>query len=132
MLVTEGGDVYYAGWREVGSFTQGGGSHGASPVLKNKGVKQASIMFSNLLMVTESGQVYVYGLDQGGAIGGAVTGGTPSTLSLTGVKQVAAGYNFSAFLMNNGSVKILGDNSNGQHGQNNTSAVTGFSTVTIN
>lgn len=132
VLVTEGGDVYYAGWREVGSFTQGGGSHGASPVLKNKGVKQASIMFSNLLMVTESGQVYVYGLDQGGAIGGAVTGGTPSTLSLTGVKQVAAGYSFSAFLMNDGSVKILGDNSNGQHGQNNTSAVTGFSTVTIN
>ncbi|MBO4261882.1 MAG: hypothetical protein J5921_04615, partial [Clostridia bacterium] len=131
VLVDEAGTAYYAGWRDIGSFVQGGGSHGAGIVLQNKGCTQASIFFSNMLMLTETGAVYVYGLNEGGAIGSAVTGGASSCLISSGVKQVAAGFGFSAFLMNDGTVKILGDNSCGQHGNGNTNETGGFTTVKV-
>ena len=133
VMVTESGKLYYAGWRDLAGFTQGPGSFGAA-LLMNSGVESASILFSNVLIKMKNGSVYVYGLDQGGAIGGAVTGGTPAELDLkTSLKasQVAAGYGFSAFLLSNGTVKILGDNSFGQHGSGNTAANAGYSTVTV-
>ena len=131
VLVNEAGTAYYSGWRDIASFTQGSGSHGAQAILTGKSVSQASIMFSNMLMRTESGAVYVYGLDQGGGINGAVTDGSSKRLIASGVKQVAAGYGFSAFLMNNGTVRILGDNSCGQHANGGTAETSGYTTVTV-
>ena len=131
ILVTEDGKLYYAGWRDLASFTQGSGSHGAA-LLESKNVASASILFSNMLILMKDGTVRVYGLNQGNGIGGATVNGVTADLDLGGtVKGVAAGYGFSAFLMNDGKVKILGENNFGQHGNGSTSEVTGFSTVTV-
>ncbi|MBR5060157.1 MAG: CotH kinase family protein [Clostridia bacterium] len=130
VLVTEDGKLYYSGWRDLANFTQGPGSHGPA-LLVNGGVESASIQYCNLLIKLKSGAVYVYGLNEGGAIGGAVTGGEAAELISSGVAQVAAGHSFSAFLMNNGTIKILGDNSCGQHGIGNTAANAGYSTISV-
>ncbi|MBO7398277.1 MAG: hypothetical protein J6V10_04225, partial [Clostridia bacterium] len=106
-------------------------SHGAA-LLESKNVASASILFSNMLILMKDGTVRVYGLNQGNGIGGATVNGVTADLDLGGtVKGVAAGYGFSAFLMNDGKVKILGENNFGQHGNGGTSAVNGLSTVTV-
>jgi hypothetical protein len=143
ILVTEDGKLYYAGWRELASFTQGSGSHGAA-LLESKNVVSASILFSNVVILMKNGTVKVYGgignyansagvsFNFADAIGGTAINGITADLDLGGtVKGVAAGFGFSAFLMADGKVKILGDNSCGQHGNGGTSAVNGFSTVTV-
>ncbi len=116
LSVTENGDLYYAGWRELNGFAQGGGNTPAFQKLMS-GVASASVYFSDVAILSESGGVYVYGLNNGGSIGTVVTGGMPRRLSVgDGVIAVAAGHNFTAYLYEDGSVRVKGDNTYGQAG----------------
>jgi hypothetical protein len=120
LVVTESGDLYYAGWRDLGSFSQGGGNNPSFRQLMS-GVETASVYFGDVAILSESGDVYVYGLNNGGAIGSAVTGGTPRKLNVgDGVIAVAAGHNFTAYLYEDGSVRVKGDNTYGQAGTGKT------------
>lgn len=115
LAVTENGDLYYAGWREFNSFNQGGGNN---PTLRKvmSGVEAADIYFANLVILSETGDAYVYGFNQEGGIGSsAVTGGITKKI-YSGVVDVAAGYGFTAYFCDDGSIRILGDNTYGQGG----------------
>ncbi len=114
LAVTEKGDLYYAGWRDFNSFNQGGGNN---PTLRKvmSGVEKADIYFSNMVILSENGDAYVYGLNQDGGIGSPVTGGTCKKI-YSGVVDVAAGYSFTAYFCDDGSIRVLGDNTYGQSG----------------
>ncbi len=115
VVVTENGDLYYAGWREFNSFNQGGGNN---PTLRKvmSGVEKADIYHSNMVILTENGDAYVYGFNQDGGIGSsAVTGGTPQKI-YSSVLDVTAGYGFTAFFCDDGTIRVLGDNTYGQGG----------------
>ena len=114
LAVDHTGQLYYAGWRTVQGFNQGGGNNPTlAPVMK--GVKKADIYFGNMVILSEDGKAYVYGLNTEGGIGSVVTDGKPKQI-LEGVLDVAAGYGFTAYLMEDGTLCILGDNSFGQAG----------------
>ena len=114
LAVDHTGQLYYAGWRTVQGFNQGGGNNPTlAPVMKN--VKKADIYFGNMVILADDGKAYVYGLNTEGGIGSTVTDGTPKQI-LEGVLDVAAGYGFTAYLMEDGTLRILGDNSFGQAG----------------
>lgn len=115
LAVTENGDLYYAGWRDFDSFNQGGGNN---PTLRKVmgGVEMADIYFANLVILSENGDAYVYGFNQEGGIGSsAVTGGIAKKI-YSGVVDVAAGYGFTAYFCDDGSIRVLGDNTYGQGG----------------
>lgn len=119
LAVDHTGKLYYAGWRTVNGFGQGGGNNPTfAPVME--GVKKADIYFGNMVILAESGNAYVYGLNTENGIGdSAVTDGTPK-LVMEGVLDVAAGYGFTAYLMEDGTVRIQGNNSYGQAGNGTT------------
>ena len=115
LAVNAAGKLYYAGWRELGSFNQGGGNNPTFAHVMD-GVVKADIYFANMVILTKTGDAYVYGLNTEHGIGSsAVTGGTPKKI-LSGVADVAAGYGFTAYLMKDGTLYIQGDNSYGQAG----------------
>ncbi len=115
LAVDHTGQLYYAGWRTVNGFGQGGGNNPTmAPVMS--GVKKADIYFGNMVILSDDGKAYVYGLNTEGGIGNlAITDGTPRQI-LEGVLDVAAGYGFTAYLMEDGTLCILGDNNFGQAG----------------
>lgn len=118
LVVTESGDLYYAGWRTVNGFGQGGGNSPAFQKLMG-GVATASIYHGDMTILCDNGDVYVYGLNTGGCIGGMVTSGKPKLLlsgSTDGVVCAVAGYNFTAYLYEDGSIRVKGDNGYGQSG----------------
>jgi alpha-tubulin suppressor-like RCC1 family protein len=85
-----------------------------------KNVKKADIYFGNMVVLSEDGKAYVYGLNTENGIGdSAYTDGTPRQV-LEGVLDVAAGYGFTAYLMEDGTVRIQGNNSYGQAGNGTT------------
>lgn len=72
-----------------------------------------------MTILCDNGDVYVYGLNTGGCIGGMVTSGKPKLLlsgSTDGVVCAVAGYNFTAYLYEDGSIRVKGDNGYGQSG----------------
>ena len=129
ILVDEEGRLYYAGWRSINGFGQGNGTAGAAQ-LSISDVSKASIHFGNMIILTERGEAYVYGINTGNAIGGTYTSGVPHKLVSSGVKDVAAGYDFIAYQLEDGSIKITGGNAYGQGGNGSTSEYVS-STVTI-
>ncbi len=115
LAVDTDGQLFYAGWRSLHSFNQGGGN---APILAAvmTDVKKADIYFGNMVILTEMGDAYVYGLNTDGGIGSApVTYGEPRKF-LSGVMDVAAGYGFTAYLMEDGRILIQGSNAFGQAG----------------
>ena len=115
LAVTESGELYYAGWRTVQGFGQGGGNNPTLASIMDGAVK-ADIFFGNMVILTKNGDAYVYGLNTDNGIGDAsVTNGMPKKI-LSGVADVAAGYGFTAYLMKDGTIRIQGDNSYGQAG----------------
>ncbi len=115
VAVNESGKLYYAGWRSVNGFGQGGGNNPTMAHMMDGTVK-ADIFFGNMVILTENGDAYVYGLNTTSGIGGAaITDGTPKKI-LSGVADVAAGYGFTAYLMKDGTIRVQGDNSYGQAG----------------
>ncbi len=116
LAVDENGKLYYAGWRTVQGFNQGGGNNPAVATVMNSGVVKADIYHGNMVILTESGDAYVYGLNTENGIGSeAVTNGTPKKFQ-SGVTDVAAGYGFTAYLMEDGRILIQGNNTYGQAG----------------
>ena len=61
----------------------------------------------------------MYGLNTGSSIVSATTGGSPRKL-LSGVVSEAAGYGFTAYLKEDGTILVQGDNSYGQAGNGRT------------
>ena len=114
LAVDHTGKLYYAGWRTVHGFNQGGGNNPTMATVMS-GVKKADIYFGNMVILANDGKAYVYGLNTEGGIGSSVTDGTPKQI-LEGVLDVAAGYGFTAYLMEDGTLYILGDNNFGQAG----------------
>ena len=120
VAVTNGGDLYYAGWRNMGNFINGAGNNSPAVQKLMGGVAKADVYFDNMVILTTEGDAYVYGLNTGGGIGGsAVTGGTPQRI-YQGVLDVTAGFGFTAYLCEDGSVRVLGDNTYGQAGNGTT------------
>lgn len=115
VAVDQAGKLYYAGWRTVNGFGQGGGNNPTFYHMMN-GVEKADIYFGNMVILTVSGDAYVYGLNTDNGIGSsAVTNGTPKKI-LSGVVDVAAGYGFTAYLMEDGTIRVQGSNAFGQAG----------------
>ncbi len=124
------GKLYYAGWRTVNGFNQGGGNNPTFVHMMN-GVKKADIYFGNMVILTETGDAYVYGLNTESGLGAAaVTNGTPKKV-LSGIVDVAAGYGFTAYLTEDGTVLIQGNNSYGQAGNGTTSGTVNMSEAGI-
>ncbi len=119
------GKLCYAGWRTIQGFNQGNGNNPTFAFLMDN-VKKAEIYQANAVILTEDGKAYVYGLNVDGGIGDeAVTNGTPKEV-LTDVVDVAAGYGFTAYLMEDGRILILGDNTYGQAGNGTSSGTVNF------
>ncbi len=115
VLVTTGGDLYYAGWRTLNGWGQGTGSGGAVKV--TTGVEKAVLHHGNMLILKKDGSVWGYGGNAGGALGSVnATSGTPGKMIDGGVKDIATGYQFSMFLYEDGTVKVQGENTYGQAG----------------
>ncbi len=119
LAVDHTGRLFYSGWRTLHGFTQGNGNNPTFvPVMKN--VKKAEIYFGNMVILSETGKAYVYGLNTEMGIGNsAITDGSPRQV-LEGVLDVAAGYGFTAYLMEDGTVRVQGNNSYGQAGNGTT------------
>ena len=129
LAVTENGDLYYAGWREFNSFTQGGGNN---PTVKKvmSNVEMADIYFGNLIILTDNGDVYGYGLNTDGGLGSTVTGGTPVKI-YSGAMDIAAGYGFTAIFCDDGSIRVYGDNSYGQGGTGQVGGTVNFTEADV-
>ncbi len=120
LAIDESGKLYYAGWRTVQGFNQGGGNNPTFATVMNSGVVKADIYFANAVILTDAGDAYVYGLNTENGIGAAaVTNGTPQKI-LSDVVDVAAGYGFTAYLMEDGRILIQGNNTFGQAGNGTT------------
>ena len=119
VLITTGGDLYYAGWRTLNGWGQGTGSGGAVKV--TSGVKKAVLHNSNMLILKTDGSVWGYGSNAGGALGSVnATSGNPGKMIAGGVKDIASGYQFSLFLLEDGTIFAQGDNASGQAGNGKT------------
>ncbi len=128
--VDENAKLYYAGWRTVQGFNQGNGNNPTFAHMMD-GVKKAEIYQANAVILTEAGDAYVYGLNVDGGIGNdAVTGGTPKKVQ-SKVADVAAGYGFTAYLMEDGRILILGDNTFGQAGNGSSGGRVNFAEATV-
>ena len=115
VLVTTNGDLYYAGWRSLGGFTQGNGAGGAVKVTGN--VQKAVLHHANMLILKKDGSVWGYGSNAGGALGSVnATSGNPGRIIASGVKDIASGYQFSLFLCEDGRILAQGENAHGQAG----------------
>ena len=115
VLVTTNGDLYYAGWRSLGGFTQGNGAGGAVKVTGN--VQKAVLHHANMLILKKDGSVWGYGSNAGGALGSVnATSGNPGRIIASGVKDIASGYQFSLFLYEDGRILAQGENAHGQAG----------------
>lgn len=114
LAVDTSGKLFYAGWRTLNGFGQGGGNDPAF-VQVMTGVKEADIYFSDMIILTTNGDVYAYGTNNGNCTGVNVTSGAPKKLR-SGVLDVAAGYAFTAYLLQDGTILVQGDNSYGQAG----------------
>ncbi len=115
VLVTVAGDLYYAGWRTLNGWGQGSGTGGA--VKLTSGVKKAVIHHSNMIILKTDGSVWGYGSNMGNAMAGAsATSGTPVKLLSGGIVDIAVGYEFSAYLTEDGTVTVQGSNASGQAG----------------
>ncbi len=115
VAVSATGQLYYAGWRRFSTFADRQGNRVALYAVMD-GVAKADIFFSDMVILTDRGEAYVYGLNNRQCIGtAAVKGGTPKKV-LEGVADVAAGYGFTAYLMQDGSIRVQGDNTFGQAG----------------
>ncbi len=116
LAINQNGQLYYAGWRSVDGFAQGEGN---DPVMAeislDAKVTEADIYFGDMVILTENGDAYVYGVNTGNSIGSTVTNGVPK-LFVSHVADVAAGYNFTAYLLEDGRILIQGDNAYGQAG----------------
>jgi alpha-tubulin suppressor-like RCC1 family protein len=122
------GNLYYAGWREFNSFQQGNGNN---PTVRRVmgDVKKADVYCADMVVLDVNGTAYVYGLNYDNALGKTpVTGGMPKKI-LDGVLDVAAGYGFTAYLMEDGTIRVQGDNTFGQAGNGTTSAVANMAEV---
>ncbi len=118
LAINASGKLYYAGWRTVQGFNQGGGNNPTLAEISLGGagkVVEADIYFGNVAILTENGDAYVYGLNTEGGIGSAVTNGTAQKF-VSGVTDIAAGYGFTAYLTEDGRILIQGSNANGQAG----------------
>jgi alpha-tubulin suppressor-like RCC1 family protein len=94
-----------------------------------KNVKKADIYFGNMVVLTEDGKAYVYGLNTENGLGNnAYTDGTPRQV-LEGVQDVAAGYGFTAYLMEDGTLRVQGNNSYGQAGNGTTGGTVQMSEI---
>ena len=119
VMVNSSGDLYYAGWRSLNGWGQGAGSGGAVKV--TTGVKKAVLHHSNMLILKKDGSVWGYGSNMGNAMAGvSATSGTPTRIIASGVVDIAAGYEFSAFLYADGTITVQGSNASGQAGTGET------------
>lgn len=118
LTVDRNGKLCYAGWRTVQGFGQGSGNNPTFAPLMS-GVMQADIYFGNAVILTVTGDAYVYGINTDNGIGSSVTNGTPKKV-LSGVVDVAAGYGFTAYLTEDGRLLIQGSNAYGQAGNGTT------------
>ncbi len=127
VAVSESGQLYYAGWRNLSSFVdRTGNAQAMSPVMAQ--VVKADVYFSDMVILDKNGCAFVYGLNNQGAIGDrSVTGGAPQKI-LDGVADVAAGYGFTAYLMQDGRILVQGSNALGQAGNG---TVGGTATMTV-
>lgn len=115
LLVTTNGDLYYAGWRSLNGFAQGNGSGGA--VKLATGVKKAVAHHSNVVILKTDGSVWGYGANTGNALAGvSAMSGSPVKFISSGVVDIAGGYEFSAFLFEDGTIAVQGSNGSGQAG----------------
>ena len=112
--MNENGTLYYAGRRDFNSFTLANGNNPTMCRVMD-GVREAYAYFDNMVILDEIGSVYVYGLNTQNAIGSKVTNQAPQKL-LDGVVSIASGYGFSAFLTEDGSILVQGDNTFAQAG----------------
>ena len=131
LAVDHNGKLYYAGWRTVNGWGQGGGNNPTMATLMGSNVKKADTYFGNVVILSEDGKAYVYGLNTENGIGdNAYTDGTPRQI-LEGVQDVAAGYGFTAFLMEDGTLIIQGNNSYGQAGNGTTGGTVHMSEIDL-
>ncbi|MBR5679470.1 MAG: CotH kinase family protein [Clostridia bacterium] len=115
LMVTEDGSLYYAGWRSIAGFKQGTGTAGAEK-LSVSDVTKAAIHFGDIAILTGSGALYGYGINNGNCLGSPAVDGVPSLLVGEGVCDVAAGYAFIAYLDADGVVRVNGTGTDGQAG----------------
>ena len=125
-FILKGGGVKACGKNDTGQLGIGNNASTTNIVaVVNLGlpVIQISSGYNQTLFLLNNFQVKACGENYSGELGLGYTGSvhnknTPtSVVNLSeGVKQVSAGYNYSAFLLNNGQVKACGDNSHGQWG----------------
>ena len=131
LVVDHTGKLYYAGWRSVAGFGQGGGNNPTLASLMSGGVKKADSYFGNVVALSEDGKAYVYGLNTENGIGNnAYTDGAPRQI-MEGVQDVAAGYGFTAYLMEDGTLLIQGNNSYGQAGNGTTGGTVHMSEIDL-
>ena len=114
LAVTEDGSLWYAGRRSFSSYQLGNGND-PTMVQVTTGVVKAASYFDNMVILTEDGEVLVYGLNTEDAICKSVVGRPPEKL-LEDIVDVASGFGFSAFLTKDGTVIVQGDNSFAQAG----------------
>ena len=129
LAVDQDGKLYYAGWRTVNGFGQGGGNTPAVVYLMG-GVKKADSYFDNVVILSTEGKAYVYGLNSGNALGGVYADGTPKQV-LDGVLDVAVGYGFAAYLMADGTLRVQGSNAYGQAGNGTTGGSVSMSEIDL-
>ncbi len=126
LAIDGNGKLYYAGWRTVQGFNQGAGNQPTmAEITLGADVKEADIYHANMVILTENGDAFVYGLNVDGGIGESVTNGTPKQV-LSGISDIAAGYGFTAYLTADGRIIIQGNNAFGQAGNGSTGGVVSF------
>ena len=135
LVITNDGALYYAGWRTFSGFSTGNGNNPAFHKVAASGVVDADIYYDNMAVLTEDGEVLVYGNNTGSALGASSTGGSlvPTTItSGIDIIDVAVGYDFTAFLSSDGTIYVHGSNSHAQGGLGHANSTLHMSEVPLN
>ena len=94
----------------------------------SSGAIKAEIYYGNLVILTEWGDVYGYGLNWNGGLGSAAILGTPQVIysAATGsaAVDIASGAGFSVILCEDGTAYTVGENTYGQAGNGTTGTAT--------
>ena len=121
--VTGNNNLYVWGYSGYGQIGDGGTSDGRQPSFALSGVSQAACGFLNTFAVKLDGTVWAWGDNAYGQLGNGTTGGQadrPQKVpGLSGVAQIAAGYNNVIALKYDGTVWAWGYNNGGQLGLGN-------------
>ncbi|XP_046916609.2 RCC1 and BTB domain-containing protein 2 [Dermatophagoides farinae] len=127
LLLRKDGTLFAMGYNSSGQITGNSSSSTSFTIIVNTGLENVMFMAGgglHSLAITNTGKIYSWGMNESGelGLGDDKERNTPTLVVFpddlmdSRIKNIAAGYDYSLFLFENGQLWSCGDNSEGQLG----------------